>query len=204
MTIGILGAGNIGKALASHLSGAGYQVLLSNSKEPASLSEIAKELGANVRPVWAAEASQADVIVLAVPWPKVKEIIGVVPDWQHKIVIDTTNHILSVSPFALDDLQGKTSGEVVAGLLPGAQVVKAFNTLGSAILASNPVSAAGNRAIMMSGDDHAAKKTVAGIISALGFYPIDLGTLHEGGKLQDMGGSLSNIDLIRATNAAKG
>ncbi|GAB4027479.1 NADPH-dependent F420 reductase [Spirosoma koreense] len=203
MTIGILGAGNIGKALAGHLSEAGHQVLLSNSKGPDSLSELATQLGANVRPVWAAEASKAELVILSVPWPKVKEVVGEVPDWTGKIVIDTTNHILSMSPFTLEDLQGKTSGEVVAGLLPGAHVVKAFNTLGSAVLASNPVSSAGNRVIVLSGDDKAAKKTVAELISSMGFSSIDLGTLHEGGKLQDMGGSLSIVDLIRVSDGAK-
>ncbi|GAB4034796.1 NADPH-dependent F420 reductase [Spirosoma gilvum] len=202
MTIGILGAGNIGKALASHLSGAGHHVLLSNSKGPESLNELANELGSNVQLVWATEASKADIIILAVPWTKLKNVLNEIPDWTNKIVIDTTNHILTISPFTLDDLNGKTSGEFVAGLLPGAKVVKAFNTLGSAILASDPVTPTGNRVIVLSGDDKAAKKTVADLVSSIGFSPIDLGTLHEGGKLQDMGSSLSNIDLIKVNNTS--
>jgi predicted dinucleotide-binding enzyme len=202
-TIGFIGAGQIGKALARHLADAGYPILLSNSRGRHSLEELAQQLGKNVKAVDVAGASVADIIVLTVPWSKLKAAVMDIKDWNNKIVIDTTNNILSVSPsLELANLNGQTTGEVVAGLLPDARVVKAFNTLNFKILDMSPSETIGNRVIFLSGDDQEAKSTVAEIIATVGFVPVDLGSLKDGGKLQDVGGVLSGIDLVKKSKNA--
>jgi predicted dinucleotide-binding enzyme len=96
------------------------------------------------------------------------------------------------------EMGGKTSSEVVAELVSGARVVKAFNTLFSATLAANPREAGGNRVIFISGDEVAAKVTVGEVIEKIGFAAIDLGTLAVGGKLQQFpGGPLAAINLVK-------
>lgn len=202
-TIGIIGTGQIGKALASHLSKAGYPVLISNSRGADSLKTIATELGSNVTAASVTDTGKAELIILAVQWAKLPEAVKNIPDWKDKIVIDTSNNILSTNPFTLADLGGKTTGEFVSELIPGAHLIKAFNTLGAQILASAPVSANGNRVIVMSGDNNEAKAKVSEVISSIGFNPIDLGSLSIGGKLQDVGGSFSSINLTKENNNAK-
>ena len=202
-TIGIIGAGRIGSALAKHFAGAGYPVLISNSRGAESLKETAEKMGPTVTAVSATEASKAEIIILSVPWIKLPEIVKGIPNWENKIVIDTNNHILSIDPFKLADLRGKTSGEIVSSLIPGANVIKAFNTVGAQLLATNPVSITGNRVIVLSGDNAKAKSKVKELISSIGFQPIDLGSLGEGGKLQDAGGSLWNIDLSKGSSTSK-
>ena len=200
--IGFIGAGQIGRALALHLVKAGYTVLLSNSRGRSSLEDLAQQLGANAKAVDIAEAAAADIIVLSVPWSKLETAVKDIHDWNNKIVIDTTNNILSTSPsLKLANLDGQTTGEVVAGLLPNARVVKAFNTLYFKILEGSPMETIGNRVIVFSGDNQEAKATVAGIITSIGFAPLDLGSLKEGGKLQDAGGSLSSVNLVKKNKA---
>jgi len=202
-TIGIIGAGQIGSALAKHFAGAGYPVLISNSRGAESLKEKAEQIGPTVTAVSATEASKAEIIVLSVPWSKLPEIVQGIPDWNNKIVIDTNNHILSIDPFTVADLGSKTSGEFVSSLIPGAHVIKAFNTVGAQLLAINPVSITGNRVIVLSGDNAEAKSRVKDLVSSLGFQPVDLGSLGIGGKLQEVGGSLWNIDLSKGNSTAK-
>jgi len=200
--IGIIGAGQIGQALARHLVKAGYPVLISNSRGAQSLEQLAVELGPGATAVSAREAANTAIVILAVQWGKLPDAVKGLTDWSGKIVIDATNNIMSVNPFILADLGGKTTGQVVSDLLPGASIVKAFNTLGAQLLAVDPVTPTGNRVIFFSGDDPGAKKTAGEIIKAIGFHPIDLGTLSFGGKLQEVGAQLSNIDLYKANDNA--
>ena len=203
-TIGFIGAGQIGKALARHFANAEYNVLLSNSRGRHSLEELAQQLGPNTKAVDVAEAAAADIIVLSVPWSKLKAAVKNIGDWNNRIVIDTTNNILSVNPsLELANLDGQTTGEVVAGLLHNARVVKAFNTVYYKILETSPHETIGNRVIVLSGDNQEAKSTVAEIITSIGFAPVDLGSLRDGGKLQDVGGPLSSIDLVKKNNNAQ-
>lgn len=197
-TIGILGAGAIGKVLARHFGDAGYTVFITNSRGPDSLLEVAASLGKNVNAASPADAVAADIVVLSIPWAKLEGALGHFPDWKNKIVIDTTNHILSVTPeFKLADIGSRPSSEIVSGLMPGARVVKAFNTLYYKDLERSPVEYPGNRVIIMSGDDVEAKNVVKELISGTGFWPVDIGNAAQGGKLQQPGGALSSINLVR-------
>lgn len=194
--IGIIGAGNIGKAFAGHVAKAGYETIISNSREPETLGPVVAEIGNNVKAGTVAEAAAADVVFLSVPWNSLPEALSEVPTWDNQIVIDATNAILP--GFVAADLGGKTSSEVVAALVPGAKVVKAFNTLFAAVLASSPQEGGGKRVIFYSGDDTESKKQVLQIIDTIGFAGVDLGSINDGGRLQQFpGGSLTGLNLIK-------
>lgn len=192
MKIGIIGAGTIGQAFAKQAGKAGYEVAISNSRGPETLTQLARELGSGITPVTVQEAAQADIVLVAVRSNQLRAALADLPDWNGRIVLDATNGMTPA------EMGGKASSEVVAELVPGAKVVKAFNTLFSATLAANPREAGGNRVIFISGDDQAAKVTVCEVIEKLGFAAIDLGTLAVGGRLQQFpGGPLAAINLVK-------
>jgi 8-hydroxy-5-deazaflavin:NADPH oxidoreductase len=93
MTIGIIGAGGIGKAFAAHAVRAGYEVLLSNSRGPESLAALARELSGKARATTRQEAAQASVVVVAVRWPQLGAALAGLPPWNGRIVIDATNPV---------------------------------------------------------------------------------------------------------------
>ena len=196
MKIGILGAGGIGQAFAGHMARAGFEVILSNNHGPESLAATAKKLGGATRGGTREEAAQADVVLLSVPWQQWEAALSGLPPWNGRILIDATNAI-KFPEFRPADLNGTTSSEVVASLAPGARVVKAMNTLAKEILASDPHQGEGQRVLFLSGDDKAAKKDVRGMLEKAGFAVIDLGGLRDGGKLQQFGGPLSGLNLVK-------
>jgi hypothetical protein len=97
----------------------------------------------------------------------------------------------------LADLGGRSSSEIVAELVEGARVVKAANTLFAELLGSDPKEAGGRRVLFLSGDDRAAKAVVAELFEGAGFFPIDLGELGTGGRMQQAGGPLAGVNLVR-------
>ena len=196
MKIGIIGAGNIGKAFAKQAANAGYEVLLSNSRGPETLGEAIAALGANAKAVSVQEAAMADVVFLSVTWNHIESVTSTIPNWEGRIVIDAANPII-VPGFAVAELNGRPSTEIFSEWVRGARVVKAFNTLTPELLAADPRTAEGKRVIFYSGNDGDAKKVVGEIINNMGFMGIDLGTLNEGGRLQQYpGGSLAGPNLI--------
>jgi predicted dinucleotide-binding enzyme len=197
-TIGIIGSGHIGRGLAMHLAKTNYPVLITNSRGPASLTDIVASIGGSLTAAdFSQTIAQADILFIAVPWTQVPEVANQLQKYSGKIIVDATNNIISVSPFRLADTAGKSTGEYVASLFTRQRVVKAFNTLAAATLAQPSQTSLGNAVIIMSGDDTDAKKEVADITRAMGFEPIDLGTFKQGGHLQDVGGALSGIELIK-------
>ena len=189
-SVGIIGAGRIGKAIAQIAGRAGLPVVISNSRGPASLVSVVEELGDGVTAGTVSEAAAADIVVVAVMWP---DVAGAVEglEWNGRIVIDPTND------FDPSDLDGLTSSEVVADLVAPARVVKIANTLGAGLLASDPHEADGQRVLFLSGDDADAKAPVRGLFEDAGFSVVDLGGLREGGRLQQFGGPLAGLNLIR-------
>jgi hypothetical protein len=135
------------------------------------------------------EAAIADIVAIAVPWPSVPAAVAGL-SWNGQVVMDATNAFKA-------DLGGRTSSEIVVGLMPGARLVKAANTLAAAVLGADPHEADGRRVIFLSGDDAPAKAAVAGLFDAAGFFPIDLGGLVTGGRLQQVGGPLPSHNLVR-------
>ncbi|SOD96947.1 NADPH-dependent F420 reductase [Spirosoma fluviale] len=197
-TIGIIGSGHIGRGLATHLAKTNYPVLITNSRGPASLTNLLSSISGSLT---AADLSQtiarADVLFIAVPWAQIPDVARELQNSSGKIIVDASNNIVSVSPFRLADTAGKSTGEYVADLFPTHRVVKAFNTLAAATLAEPSQTNVGSTVIFMSGDHVDAKKEVADITKAMGFEPIDLGTFKQGGHLQDVGGALSGFELIK-------
>ena len=185
MTVGVIGTGHIGRAVAAHALRAGHTVVLSNSRGPASLAEVVAELGDGARAGSVAEASKQDLVVLSVPWSMIGDATAGL-DLAGRIVIDATNPIV-MPDLHIADLGGRTSGQVVAEMLKGARVVKVANTLGVAVLAADPQQHGGRRVLVLSGDDIDAKRVVAALFEAAGFATIDLGGLADGGRLQDVG-----------------
>jgi predicted dinucleotide-binding enzyme len=147
-------------------------------------------LGDGVSAGTADEAASAAIVVVAVPWARVREVTQGL-EWNGQVVIDATND------WAADDLGGSTSSEIVAGLVAGARLVKAANTLGADVLGSDPHQAGGQRVIFMSGDDAEAKAAVAALFQDAGFAAIDLGDLATGGALQQIHHPLAGVNLIR-------
>jgi predicted dinucleotide-binding enzyme len=199
MNIGVIGAGGIGQAFAGHVSRAGYDVVLSNSRGPDSLAAIVSQLGPRASAGTRQEAAQADVVFLAVPWTEVRGALSGLPAWKGRILIDATNAAVpSPSGLRAVDLSGSTSTEVVASFAPGARVVKVANTLVRTMLAADPRQAGGRRVLFMSGDDAAAKAEVKAVFEKVGFATIDLGALASGGPLQQFpGGPLPALNLVQ-------
>jgi 8-hydroxy-5-deazaflavin:NADPH oxidoreductase len=197
MTIGIIGAGSIGTAFARRAAQANIPAILSNSREPDSLSGLVAEIGWPIRAGTRQEAAGQDLVLVAVNWPKLPAALAGLPDFGGRVVIDANNPIIA-PPFELADLQGRLSTEVFADYVPGARVVKAFNHLPAALLAENPRAAGGRRVLFFAGSDAPAKAVVAALIERLGFHGIDLGLLNEGGRAFSVpGGALTIQNLIR-------
>jgi 8-hydroxy-5-deazaflavin:NADPH oxidoreductase len=188
--VGIIGAGRIGHAMARTAQRAGRPVVIANSRGPGSLTSVVAELGDGVSAGTVEQAAAASIVVLAVPWSHVAEAVRGL-DWRDQIVIDATND------FDASDLDGRTSSELVADLVGPASVVKAANTLVAALLAADPHEAGGKRVLFLSGDDTDAKSSVVALFEAAGFAPIDLGGLNAGGRMQQVGGPLAGVNLIR-------
>ncbi|MGU3377538.1 NADPH-dependent F420 reductase [Chryseobacterium sp. M5A1_1a] len=196
-TFGIIGAGNIGQTVAKHLVKAGYPVILSNNTGADSLKLIADALGEGAVAGSIQQAVEADIVLLSLPWSQVGTLTNIT-DWSGHTVIDATNHFITYAPdFQVADLGEKASSEVVSAQLPGANIVKAFNTIFFKILAEDPTVSGGKRVLFVSGDDNNSKNEVIEVISDLGFAPIDLGDLHHGSKLQQAKGSVATLNLIK-------
>ena len=196
MTYAIIGSGAIGSALARQFARKEIPVSIANSRGPASIVPLADELGASIAPCSLNGALDADVIILAVPFTSVPEAVKSQTDWAGKIVVDATNAI-DFSDYSPADLGGRLSSDIVAEAVPGATLVKAFNTLPAAVLARDPVSADGARVLFVSGNDASANTVVAELAARLGFAPITLGALSGGGLLQQYGGALMAHSLIK-------
>jgi predicted dinucleotide-binding enzyme len=189
-SVGIIGAGRIGQAIARTALRAGRQLVIANSRGPQSLTSLVRELGEGASAGTVEDAAAADIVVLAVMWPDVPRAVEGLA-WEGRFVIDPTND------FDPSDLDGRTSSEVVADLVAPAPVVKAGNTLGAAVLSSDPHEAGGQRVIFLSGDDAEAKSEVVALFEDAGFFAVDLGGLREGGEMQQAGAPLAGHNLIR-------
>ncbi|MFF4909087.1 NADPH-dependent F420 reductase [Streptomyces sp. NPDC001260] len=184
----IVGTGNIGSALARLFARAGVEVVIANTRGPHSISELATALGPAVRPVTLAEALANDVIFMAIPFGAVEAFGRALPDWNGKIVVDTTN--AHYAPNSADVLKGRLSSHYVAEALPGAQIVKAFNQLPARTLAAEAPADQGKRVVFISSDSADAGSRIAELARTLGLSAIQLGKIAEGGRLIEVPGPL--------------
>ncbi len=185
MKIGIIGAGMIGGTLAHLLAPLGHDVAVSNSRGPDSLQGMVAEIGPRAQAMTVnGAAAWADLIVLAVPW-RTPEALPSPSAVAGKIVIDAMNPYRAWG--GTYDLGNSSSSEETRTRLPGARLVKAFNTIYFRHLATEgntSLSEDDRRAIFVAGDDTEAKTVVAGLIRDLGFAAVDAGSLRDGVKLQ--------------------
>ena len=179
MRYAIVGFGAVGQALGSMFARKGIEVAVASRRAPEALAPRAKAIGQTIVPKTLADALEADVILLAVPFWQHREVAKARASWEGKTVIDVTN----AYGVAVEDLGGLPSSAVVAKALPGARLVKAFNHLGARTLAADPAGCGGRRVIFVSSDDEAAAAPVRTLVEQLGFAAIWLGKLAEGGAL---------------------
>jgi predicted dinucleotide-binding enzyme len=194
-TVGIIGAGAIGKAFAQQLVKAGINVIVSNSRGPDTLAPLVDSLGSKARAGTVRQAAEADIVFVSTNWNRTEEALKGL-NWDNRILIDATNPVL-LPGYTLAELGGKNSSQVVSEWAPAARVVKAFNTLLAGVLAQDPAQAGGRRVVFLSSDHDDAKAEVKQLIERLGFASIDLGGLEVGGYLQQFpGGPLPALNLV--------
>lgn len=184
MSYAIIGFGKIGQALAHAFARRNINVAVASRRSPETLAPQALAIGPTVIAKSLQEALKADTIFLAVPFGEHREVAKALPGWEGKTIIDATNALVPA-----EELDGLPSSAFVAKAFAGARLVKAFNHLGAAKLAADPVVEGGHRVVFLSGDDEDAIAAVATLAKQLGFAPVKLGKLNEGGTLvQGRGG----------------
>ena len=179
MTYAIIGFGPVGQALATAFARKGLDVTVAGRRPPEALVPQATVIGPTITPRTLAEALTADIILLAVPFWEHREVAKAAADWSGKTIIDVTNAF----GVPVEDLDGLPSSAVIARAFPGAKLVKAFNHLAAAKLAADPNVGGGRRVIFVSSDDEDATAPVQALADRLGFAPVNLGRLAEGGAL---------------------
>jgi 8-hydroxy-5-deazaflavin:NADPH oxidoreductase len=195
-TVGILGAGVVGTAVARFFLTAGRKVVISNSRGPDSLGEVTADLGGDAKAGTTAQATQAPLVVLATPWTSAENALAALPSWSGKTLVDATNAYKVFDPPTIEmfDFGDRTSSEFVASHAPGASVVKAFNHVPFKRLLSPPPDGE-QHVLFVSGDDAAAKAGLRSVLEVNDFAVIDLGNLATGSRLQQAGGPLGGPDL---------
>jgi len=179
MSYAIVGFGKIGQALAHAFARKNIEVTVASRRPPESLAPEARAIGPTVVAKSLREALEADTIILAVPFGEHQEVAKALSGWEGKTVIDATN-AFGVPP---EELDGLLSSAFVAKSFTGAKLVKAFNHLVAATLATDPIVEGGHRVVFLSSDDEDAIALVADLAKQLGFAPVKLGKLDEGGAL---------------------
>lgn len=207
MSIGIIGAGALGSNFARLLAKNGIAATISNSRGPASLAGLVKELGPSITAGTTEEAASKDIVLVAVRWADHEKVLSALPAWNGRIVIDGTNAVLFLDPDSPDakdpnnplaqygikaaDLGDRHSSQVFSEHVPGARVVKAFNHFDVNRLAEP--APAGKRVLFVSGNDPDARAEVRKIIGQTGNLAVDLGALDVGGPLISLPfGALAN------------
>jgi 8-hydroxy-5-deazaflavin:NADPH oxidoreductase len=174
MRIGIVGSGRIGGNAGRLFVHAGHEVLFSGSGDQAKLEATAREAGAGARTGTPREAVEfGEVVMFAVPWVAVDEVLAAAGPLDGKIVIDTTNQF---GRDGWEELGGRTAAQVNAARMPGARYTKSFNTLTAGFQRETAGRSGAERvAFFVCGDDEEAKKVVSDLIESIGFAPVDVG-----------------------------
>jgi 8-hydroxy-5-deazaflavin:NADPH oxidoreductase len=185
-TIGLIGAGHIGSQVARLAVKSGYDVVISNSRGPETLSALVAELGPRARAATPVEAAKAgDIVVVTIPLKNygsvpVAPLVG-------KTVIDTNNYYPQRDGHIPElDNETTTTSELLQAHLPQSKVVKAFNHIHAAQLTTDglPAGTKNRRALVIAGDDGGAKARVTHLLDQFGFDTVDAGPLSEGWRIQ--------------------
>ncbi|CAH0177149.1 MULTISPECIES: NADPH-dependent F420 reductase [Pseudomonas] len=179
MSYAIIGFGKLGQALAKAFARKGIEVSVATTRDPESFAADAAAIGPGIIPKTLAEAIEADIVFLAVRYESHREVAKALQNWKGKTVIDVTN-AYGVPP---EELGGQPSSKVVAQAFTGARLVKGFNHLVAAVLDQDPAVQGGRRVVFLASDDDGAAAEIGALAENLGFSPIKLGGLSEGGLL---------------------
>ncbi|KQT53748.1 NADP oxidoreductase [Aureimonas sp. Leaf454] len=211
MSIGIIGSGALGSTLARAFAANGIAATISNSRGPGSLADLVAELGPSITAGTVEEAAAADIVIAAMRWTDAERVLGALPAWNNRIVIDALNPLEFLEPGAPADpsnplaaygvkaldIGSSASSSIFETWVAGARVVKAFNHLDARVL-TNAAASGGQRVLFYSGDDAGAKADVRKILDAMGFFAIDLGPLAVGAPLAQLPfGPLSTVELVK-------
>jgi 8-hydroxy-5-deazaflavin:NADPH oxidoreductase len=197
--VGFIGSGPLTQALAHHLVAAQIPILVSNTRGPESLTGLVLDLGEGAQAATVEQAAKADLVILALPFLRVPELADAIPDWSGRIVVDATNQFAEYTPVyrGYVDLGGETGSEWVARHLPGASIIKAFNAMYASYLAADPRHGEGRQVVFYAGDDATACADFDDLMARLGFAPVKVGGLRDGGRLMQLGGPLSTLHVIK-------
>ena len=197
MSYAIIGFGEIGQTLARAFARSGIDVSVATTRDPESFASDAAAIGPEVTATTLADAVKADVIFLAVRFQSHPDVAKALPSWQGKIIVDVTN----AYGVPDEELGGQPSARVVARAFTGARVVKGFNHLVAGVLDQDPAVHGGRRVVFLASDDDNAASEVGTLAENLGFAPVKLGGLSEGGLLvQAHGNSWGHLifkDLVK-------
>ncbi|NWD22723.1 NADPH-dependent F420 reductase [Pseudomonas yamanorum] len=197
MSYAIIGFGKLGQALAKAFARKGIEVSVATTRDPESFAAEAAAIGPGVIPKTLAQALEADTVFLAVRFESHPDVAKTLPTWKGKTLIDLTN----AYGVPTEELGGQPSSRVVAQAFTGARLVKGFNHLAAAVLDQDPAVQGGRRVVFLASDDDGAAAEIGALAENLGFSPIKLGGLSEGGLLvQARGNSWGQLifkDLVK-------
>ncbi|WP_116091462.1 NADPH-dependent F420 reductase [Sphingomonas crusticola] len=186
MSYAIIGFGEIGQTLAKAFARKGIEVSVATTRDPESFAAVAAAIGPGIIPKTLAEAVKADIIFMAVRFQSHPDVAKALPNWQGKIIVDVTN----AYGVPDEELGGQPSARVVAQAFTGARLVKGFNHLVASVLVQDPAVHGGRRVLFLASDDDAAADEIGALAEQLGFAPIKLGGLSEGGLLVQAHGNI--------------
>ena len=197
MSCAIIGFGKIGQALAKAFARNGIEVSVATTRDPESFASDAAAIGPTIVPKKLADALKADIIFLAVRFDSHRDVAKALPTWKGKTIVDVTN-AYGVPP---EQLGGQPSSKAVAQAFTGGRLVKGFNHLVASVLDQDPAVHGGRRVVFLASDDDGAAAQIGALAENLGFSPIKLGGLSEGGLLvQGLGNSWGPLifkDLVK-------
>ncbi|WP_294732634.1 NADPH-dependent F420 reductase [uncultured Pseudomonas sp.] len=197
MSYAIIGFGKLGQALAKAFARKGIEVSVATTRDPESFAAEAAAIGPGVIPKTLAQALEADTVFLAVRFESHPDVAKTLPTWKGKTLIDVTN----AYGVPTQELGGQPSSRVVAQAFTGARLVKGFNHLAAAVLDQDPAVQGGRRVVFLASDDDGAAAEIGALAENLGFSPIKLGGLSDGGLLvQARGNSWGQLifkDLVK-------
>ena len=197
MSYAIIGFGKIGQALAKAFARSGIEVSVATTRDPERFAPAAAAIGPTIIPKKLAEALKADIVFLAVRFESHPDVAKALPTWKGKTIVDVTN-AYGVPP---EKLGGEPSSRALVHAFAGARLVKGFNHLVAGVLGQDPAVHGGKRVVFLSSDDDGAAAEIGALAENLGFSPIRLGGLSEGGLLvQARGNSWGQLifkDLVK-------
>jgi predicted dinucleotide-binding enzyme len=197
MSYAIIGFGKIGQAIAKAFARSDIEVSVATTRDPDSYASAAAAIGPKIIATELADAVKADIVFLAVRFESHRDVAKALPDWKGKTIVDVTN-AYGVPP---QELGGLPSSTAVAQAFTGARLVKGFNHLVAGVLEQDPAVHGGRRVVFLASDDDGAAAQIGALAENLGFSPIKLGRLAEGGLLvQARGNSWGQLvfkDLVK-------